>query len=360
MKREHILLAEGDFAAALQFWFLSAMRPLPWRTTYDAYSVWISEIMLQQTQMDRGVRYFNKWMERLPDIAAVANAGETEILALWEGLGYYSRARNLHRAAKMIMEKHNGVFPEHMDDIRALPGVGEYTAGAIASIAFNLPEPALDANVLRIFSRLCDIDRPTTIPSVRQGIADTVRRLMPADSPRIFCQALMELGALICAKKPRCEECPVARFCRARKNGTAADRPAGKTTKPRTHQTTVCAVILHNGNVAVRQRPTGGLWPNLWEFPGGVVQPGETPGSALPALVLHQTGLSIKAGKHIAAIKHNHTTVNVTLHAYHASLLSPHSTPPTQNSIVWKPLNTLASLPFPAGQRKLLERLGHK
>jgi A/G-specific adenine glycosylase len=163
--------------------------------------------MLQQTQAERGARYFEAWMRRFPDIRSVAEADEEAVLAAWEGLGYYSRARNLQRAARYIMEVHGGEFPSSVDLIRALPGVGEYTAGAVAAVAFNLPEPAVDANVRRLLARLGDLDRPADEPASRALITETARALIPAESARLFNQALMELGALVCARKPGCGRC---------------------------------------------------------------------------------------------------------------------------------------------------------
>lgn len=213
-----------EFGEKLLAWFAANMRPLPWRKSYDPYSVWVSEIMLQQTQMGRGVAYFNAWMEQFPTVAAVADADEETVLKAWEGLGYYSRARNLHAAAKRIMQDYGGAFPRDIQTLRSLPGIGEYTAGAIAAIAFNGPEPAVDANVMRIFARICDIDVPLAHPGVKQFITETAASLMAGQEPRLFVQALMELGALVCAKKPGCDECPLAGYCEARRLGTAGKR----------------------------------------------------------------------------------------------------------------------------------------
>ncbi len=209
------------FAQTLQDWFTAHMRPLPWRETYEPYGVWVSEIMLQQTQMERGVSYYANWMRRFPTIRSVAEAGEEAVLKAWEGLGYYSRARNLHAAAKKILAEHGGEFPRDVRDIRALPRVGEYTAGAIAPSAFTQPVPAIDANVMRVFSRICDIDVPLTHPGVKAFILEAVHSLMPSGTPRLFVQALMELGALVCAKKPDCPACPLADYCDARRLGTS-------------------------------------------------------------------------------------------------------------------------------------------
>lgn len=345
-----------QFAPALLRWFAAAMRTLPWRQTYDPYSVWISEIMLQQTQMERGVRYFNAWMERFPTIRSVAEADEHSILAAWEGLGYYSRARNLHAAAKWIEEKHGGRFPQSIEDIRRLPGVGEYTAGAIASIAFNLPEPAVDANVLRIFARLCDIDAPAADKNARLFITRTVASLMPVDSPRLFNQALMELGALVCGKNPRCGECPVRVFCAAHRNGTVSLRPVPKDATKYTALEMTAAVILHRDRVFIRQRPPGGLWGGLWEFPGGLLNAGEEPSRAVLVHVREALNLEGAACRKIAVVRHGYTTHRVAMHGYLFTLENDADVP----AETWVSRDALTSYAFPAGHRKLLERLGWK
>jgi len=197
------------FRRALLDWFADNARDLPWRRTLDPYHVWLSEIMLQQTQVDRAVGYFERFLERFPDIASLDAAGEDEVLKLWEGLGYYSRARNLRKAARLVMERHGGAFPRAIQDIRALPGVGPYTAGAIASVAYNEPLPAVDANVLRVFARLLDLDEPVDLPAVKRCIEAAVVELLDPLDARGFNQALMELGALVCApRSPRCPACP--------------------------------------------------------------------------------------------------------------------------------------------------------
>jgi A/G-specific adenine glycosylase len=186
-KKEHI-------ERRLLAWFRQTKRDLPWRRTYDPYHVWISEIMLQQTQMDRGVDYFRRWVARFPDVTAVAAAGEQEILKYWEGLGYYARARNLHRAARVMVEEHGGMIPCEYDDLLSLPGIGPYTAAAIASIACDQDMPAIDANVMRIFARLFDIDEPVKDLGCRQHIEQLAWELLPAGKARAFNQALMDLG----------------------------------------------------------------------------------------------------------------------------------------------------------------------
>ena len=348
------------FAAKLLAWFEVNMRALPWRETYDAYSVWISEIMLQQTQMERGVSYFKEWMRVFPDINAVADADIDTVLKAWEGLGYYSRARNLHKAAKTVMEEHGGVFPTDVASIRALPGVGEYTAGAIASIAFNRPEPAVDANVMRIFSRICDIDVPLTQQGVKQFITECVNSLMPEDSPRLFTQALMELGALVCSKKPNCPACPLIDYCEARRLGSEAKRPKQKAKTVYTALEMATALIMDNGRVFIQKRPPYGVWAALWEFPGGCLEEGETPEGAVIREVAEETEFAVLLGEKIGVFKHSYTTCRVTMHGYFCALDGPRKDAVLHAATEgkWITPEETAEYAFPAGHRKLLEALG--
>lgn len=349
-----------EFAVKLLAWFAVSMRPLPWRGAYDPYSVWVSEIMLQQTQMERGVRYFRRWMRLFPDIAAVAAAEEERVLKAWEGLGYYSRARNLHAAAKLIMDEHGSRFPRSLDAIRSLPGVGEYTAGAIASIAFNDPVPAVDANVIRIFSRICDIDVPATRPGVKTFITDAVRVLMPEDSPRLFTQALMELGALVCGKTPQCGACPLEGYCEARRIGTEDKRPVKAAKKAYAAIDASIAVIVRNGRLFIQKRPPYGLWGGLWELPGGCLEAGERPEQAVVREVLEETEMSVTVREKIAVVKHSYTTCRVTAHGFFCDLAEGSSEPVLHAATEskWIRPEEAARYAFPAGERKLLELLG--
>lgn len=351
---------QKQFAQLLLDWFAKAMRPLPWREGYDPYSVWISEIMLQQTQMERGVRYFLEWMRHFPTISAVAEAGEDAVLAAWEGLGYYSRARNLHAAAQMIMSEHNGIFPSTLEEIRALPGVGRYTAAAIASIAFNVAVPAVDANVLRIFSRILDIDKPVSGQAVFTLVENRARNDMQTCSPRLFNQALMELGALICGKSPKCGNCPVAKFCQALDRGTVGERPVKKPKAIRVTREAIAAIILDDldQKVFIRKRPDSGLWAGLWEFPGGEIAKNSNPEKALPALVKAETGMTVSLGEKVGVVKHGYTTNHVTVHG---QLCRPKGRKRTASEREkWVRVEDLKSYSFAAGHRKLLEKLGWK
>lgn len=241
---------------ALLAWFAAHQRPLPWRINYTPYEVWISEVMLQQTQMERGVSYFTRWMARFPDVAALAAASEEEVLRLWEGLGYYSRARHVLAAARLVMEKHKGVFPSGLEDIRALPGVGPYTAGAIASIAFGEKLPCVDANVERVVARVFDLDGPVKQEPAASAVRAWALRLVPEGKAREHNQAMMELGALVCGKKPRCALCPLAAFCVSLHLGIVDQRPVPGKRAAITPIEVVTGVLRHTGRVSCKS-----AWP---------------------------------------------------------------------------------------------------
>ena len=355
----HAAAGRRQFARLLVAWFRKSMRPLPWRGDYAPYAVWISEVMLQQTQMERGVQYFRRWMERFPSIAHVAEATEEEILKAWEGLGYYARARKLHAAAKCVMTEHGGVFPEDIQAIRALPGIGPYTAGAIASLAFNQPLAAVDANVTRVFARLLDIDAHIG----RSGVADYIRRhvelAMPRSNAREYNQALMELGALVCGKTPRCGICPVAGFCEAKRLGTALSRPVTGKKTVYAHLEMATGIVARQGRTLIQKRLPYGVWAGLWEFPGGCLEEGETPEACVVREFWEETELSVRVEKKIAVLRHAYTTCRVTMHAYFCSMEDSAHMPILHSAaeFLWVTPAELARFTFPAGHRKLLEFL---
>ena len=305
------------FRHALLGWFSSNARDLPWRRTLDPYHVWLSEIMLQQTQMDRAVEYFKRFLARFPNINSLDAADEDEVLKLWEGLGYYSRARNLRRAARQIMERHAGIFPRSLDDIRSLPGVGPYTAGAIASVAYNEPLPAVDANVLRVFSRLLDIDQSVSEPAVKRRIEAAVVELLDPHDARSFNQALMELGALVCSpRKPSCTVCPLASFCLACARGTTEARPVLKPGPEIIRVDMACGVLASRGRLFIQKRRPDDVWPGLWEFPGGVLEQGETPEQAMVREMREETELEVQPVGKIGVLRTSYTRYRITLHGF--------------------------------------------
>ena len=250
-------------------WYRENARILPWRSDPTPYHVWVSEIMLQQTRVAAVLDYYRRFLEELPDVAALAAAEEDRLMKLWQGLGYYSRARNLQRAARQIMEEHGGRFPDTYEGIRALAGVGDYTAGAIASIAFGLPVPAVDGNVLRVVSRITGDGSDVTRPETKRRMGQALRQVMPLEAPGEFNQALMELGATVCLPNgaPLCGECPAKELCAARREERTDQLPVKPPKKARRVEERTVFLIFHGDRVALRRRPERGLLAGLWEYP---------------------------------------------------------------------------------------------
>ena len=258
----------SELPAVLLPWYEKNKRDLPWRRDQEPYHVWLSEIMLQQTRVEAVKGYYTRFLEKLPTIADLAEADDELIHKLWEGLGYYSRVRNLKKAAQVIMERHDGIFPGEYEAVLALPGIGEYTAGAICSIAFNLPTPALDGNVLRVISRLTADDTPIDNPAFKRKVRDNLADVYPKEAGA-FTQALMELGATLCGPNwmPRCEECPCHKFCHGALTGTAEQFPVKSAKKPRKVDEKTVFILSCDGSYALQKRPDKGLLAGLWQFP---------------------------------------------------------------------------------------------
>jgi A/G-specific adenine glycosylase len=348
----------------LAAWFAARKRPLPWRADYAPYAVWVSEIMLQQTQMERCIVYFRRWMERFPDIRSVAEANEDDILHAWEGLGYYSRARNLHRAARRIMERHRGVFPSEPADIRALPGVGPYTAAAVASIAFNRRLACVDANVERVLARLFDISSPIKAKAGAARVRQLAEALLP-EKPREHNEALMELGALVCRKKPLCAECPLHAYCRSLHLGITHERPIPGAKRLSIPIFIVCGILRVGDKLFVQRRRDGDVWAGLWEFPGGVIEADESPQQAVVREFAEETAFATRIAHELGIIRHAYTKYRVTLHCFELALDAPEGAqsapppPPALNAATawrWLPPEALKSLAMPAAHRKLAEK----
>ena len=248
-------------------WYRENRRALPWRESREPYRIWVSEIMLQQTRVEAVKGYYARFLDRLPDIGALATCDDDELHKLWEGLGYYSRVRNLKKAAQVILNDHVGRFPKDYAAVRALPGIGDYTAGAICSIAFDLPTPAVDGNVLRVLSRLRGDDEPIDLPAVKKRVREELEEIYPADCPGEFTQALMELGATVCAPngEPKCGICPCREFCQGQDEWQKYPAKLPKKAKKQEDRT---VFILHCGeSYAIEKRPGKGLLAGLWQFP---------------------------------------------------------------------------------------------
>ena len=345
-------------------WFRANARDLPWRESYAPYEVWISEIMLQQTQMDRAVHYFTRWMGRFPDVQSLAAAHEDEVLKLWEGLGYYSRARNLLKAARLVAGEPGARLPRTFDGWLALPGVGKYTAAAVMSLAFNEAYPVVDANVERVFSRLFDLDVPVKDAEAQRFIRDTAGRFLESGEPRLVNQALMEFGALVCSKKPACSECVLRDSCESFRLGIPHERPVPGKKQDIIPIRVATGVILHQGRAFIQKRRPDDVWGGLWEFPGGVIEEGETPGQAVVREVREELGFEVDA-KNITVIKHGYTRYRVTLHCFACRLNGPFANAPAPprpphlaeaTECTWADLKGLNRYAFPAGHRKLIDR----
>lgn len=338
-------------------WFKLHCRDLPWRRTYDPYHVWVSEIMLQQTQMERGVAYFTRWIDRFPDVTAVAVANQQEILKYWEGLGYYSRARNLHKAAKIFANDFGGEVICDYDLLLQLPGIGPYTAAAIASVAGNQDVPVIDANVARVYARLFDIDAPVKEKKAKGWIEEIARKLLPEGRARLFNQAVMELGGLVCTPRlPKCSLCPVAGCCLALAGATVGDRPVtGKSKKIVTVQRVV-GFVFHKGSVLLIQRRENDVWGGLWDFPGGELGEGK-PEELLIDRIFESTELLVDVVEPITTVIHHYTRNKIILYCFLCTLRG------SKREVVltsaddyrWVAPKDFKHFGFPAGPRKVLE-----
>lgn len=337
--------------AALLSFYDARRRDLPWRQDADPYRVWISEIMLQQTRVEAVVPFYDRWLERFPTVAHLADAPLDDVLKQWEGLGYYARARNLHRAARMVQERHAGELPRDIEALRALPGFGEYTTGAVASIAFGERLPAVDGNVRRVLSRLYDLADPGAAE-----LRELAAALVPAERPGDFNQALMELGATVCTpRSPRCDACPVASCCRALAAGTVAERPARRCARPVPEVAIGTAVVTTaDGRVLLVRRPEDGLLGGMWSFPEAELLPGEEPGAAA-ARAARAAGAVVGAGRALGEVLHAFTHRRVTYHAHLFRTAAPPENAPER--ALARP-DELDDYALPVAQRKVLRLAG--
>jgi len=345
-----------DLPRLLLNWYHKHGRTLPWRDHPDPYAVWVSEIMLQQTRVDTVIPYFEKWMRLFPNVTSLANASEQEVLNAWEGLGYYSRARNLHKAAKVIAEKFNGQLPRDLTDLRSLPGIGRYTVGAIASMAFGMDEPTLDGNLRRVFSRLFDVDEFADSPVGEKILWELAAQNLPKGQAGDYNQALMDLGATICLpKNPRCLLCPLMEICEARKNGAQELRPVLKPKKSVPHYTHAAAVILQRGRVLLAQPPPDGLLGGMWEFPNGRVNadPAKELTKAINAAYSLKARIersrNVKKKEEMGVIQHAYTHFKITVHAFRCELVSV----PKNKNLKWVKLTDLDDYPMGKVDRQI-------
>lgn len=336
-------------------WYRHQGRTLPWRGLSDSYAVWVSEIMLQQTRVETVIPYFEKWMRLFPTVQALATASEQEVLNAWEGLGYYSRARNFHKSAKIVVNKYGGKLPRDLEELGKLPGIGRYTVGALASILFGMDEPALDGNLKRVYARLFDVSQLADSPEGERILWQIARDNLPKGEAADFNQALMDLGATLCLpKNPRCLLCPVTDLCLAREHGTQEQRPVKKPKSPTPSHVHAAAVIVRRGRVLLAQRPSRGLLGGMWEFPNARVTGDPAKALAKALKTEYRLGLRLKRGVGpLGVFQHAYSHFKVTVHAYVCELTSK----PEAGNLKWVPLRLLEEYPMGRVDRQIARTL---
>ncbi|NBD33276.1 MAG: A/G-specific adenine glycosylase [Cyanobacteria bacterium] len=342
---------------SLREWYQTQGRDLPWRQTTDPYRIWVSEIMLQQTQVKTVIPYYDRWLETFPDISTLAESSLQTVLKQWEGLGYYARARNLHRAAQVIVNDYNGIFPKQMADVLSLPGIGRTTAGGILSAAFNQPVSILDGNVKRVLARLIALDTPPK-KAINQ-LWELSDQLLDQNHPRDYNQALMDLGATLCTpKQPSCLLCPWRNSCQVFQHNLQAKIPMRTPSSPLPHKQIGVAVIWNQqGEILIDRRLQEGLLGGLWEFPGGKIEKQETIPACIEREIKEELGITVEVGEHLITINHAYTHFRVTLHVHHCRYLSGDPQPIECDEIRWVKPDQLSEFPFPKANTRIIEAI---
>lgn len=350
--------AERDsLKRSLLAWYANAGRDLPWRHGCDPYAIWVSEIMLQQTQVKTVIPYYHRWLAQFPTLEQLASADLQQVLKVWEGLGYYTRARNLHACAQEIMQHHGGVFPTEPKDVLALPGIGRTTAGGILSAAFNQPAAILDGNVKRVLARLVALPVPPA--KATKQLWQLSEALLDREHPREFNQALMDLGATVCtAKKPDCNNCPWIPHCQAYNQGIESQLPMREISSPLPHKNIGVAVIWNEqGQILIDRRRPEGLLGGLWEFPGGKIEPGETVEECIKREILEELAIEIEVGDRLISIDHAYSHFRVTLTVHHCRYLTGIPQPLECDEIRWVTLDEIDQFPFPKANSQIIAAL---
>jgi A/G-specific adenine glycosylase len=347
-----------NFRRRLLAWYGRHARDLPWRRSTDPYRVWLSEVMLQQTTVAMAAPHFERFTQALPTVERLAAADESQVLRLWEGLGYYRRARALHAAARLIVTEHGGEVPRNVATLMRLPGIGRYTAGAIASQAFDVPAPILEANTVRLFSRLVGYRDDPTKGAGQRVLWQTAEELLPRKGAARFNQALMELGSLVCTPAaPRCDSCPVTAHCAAFRLGLQREIPLAAIKPKPTAVREAAVVVRKNGAVLLRQCGAGERWAGLWDFPRFRVE-SEGPmfvHDELVSGVREQTGVTVKPGGLLRTLKHGVTRYRITLECYEAQFAGGRVASTKDRPVRWTPVAALAELPLSVTGRQLAQ-----
>lgn len=339
-------------------WYKKNQRPLPWRKTDDPYYIWVSEVMLQQTQVNTVLPYYRAFILRFPNVKSLAEADINDVLKVWEGMGYYARARNLHQSAKTVVEKHDGKIPGNWHDFRKLAGVGEYIAAAVLSIAFHQPHPVVDGNVKRVLARLLQIDAAVNKSASYKLFREASEKLLDPQKPGIFNQAIMELGALICKpKKPNCNICPLQFFCRAYQSNTLNEYPKRIENPLRPEYHIAVGVVFKNNHVLITRRKLEGLLGGLWEFPGGKVRKGESAETACVREILEEVNISVEIDSYLTHVKHAYTHFKIRADVFCCKYLAGEVRLKGPIDYRWIKLHEIERYPFPKANHKFIPLL---
>ncbi len=354
----------SDFSPALLGWYRAARRVLPWRERQgDAYAVWISEIMLQQTTVAAVIGFYNRWMERFPTLESLAEADPDEVLRYWAGLGYYSRARNIKRAAEMVVLNHGGILPNTVDELLRLPGIGRYTAGAVASIAYEVDAPIVDANVVRVLCRVDGLqsEKASTDSALQVKLWERAEALIPPGEAREFNQAMMELGALVCSPRaPACDRCPVASWCVARASGAPESYPSVSRAKEWRTARHAAAAVFSQGKFLIVKRPADALhWAGFWELPRAVASEGESLPECAARALRETVGLDAVIGADFGTVNHTVTVTKIALSGFQAILTRLEQSPQRRQAqdFAWIGFDDLQEYAISSPHRKLISRL---
>lgn len=339
---------------ALLAWYSRHRRDLPWRQTTDPYYILVSEIMLQQTQVERVRQYYERFIKQFPTLEQLARAPLDDVLKAWEGLGYYARARSLHKAAQIILRDYNGKIPSTRAELLKLPGIGRYTAGAILSIAFGQDEPVVEANVRRVLARLFALRHAQTYGQLEE----LARTLLPPKRAGLFNQALMDLGAMICvSREPRCLICPLSKLCRARRLGIQNELPVRAKAQAKPHYDVAVGIIWKGDKILITKRPDDGLLGGLWEFPGGKRQPPESLEDCVRREIFEEVNIRVRDLKHFMTVRHGYSHFRVTLHVFEGLYAGGRPRCRGCTAWAWVSPEELPKYAFPSANQKIIAKL---
>jgi len=343
---------------ALIEWYLANHRDLPWRKTKDPYQIWVSEVMLQQTQVNTVIPYYHKFLRRFPDISPLGRANAQQVLKVWEGMGYYARARNLRSAAAIVLDQYRGVVPQSWQEFRKLPGVGDYIAAAVLSIAFDLPYPVVDGNVKRVLSRLFVMQAAVNASSSNKIYRSAAADILDHSRPGTFNQAMMELGAVVCRpQKPLCRVCPLQNQCLALQSNRTLEFPQKLTKSPVPLHRIAVGVVFKKGRVLITQRRDDGLLGGMWEFPGGKIRDGEKPEAACIREIQEEVNLAVRIDAHLGQVKHAYTHFKILMDVFCCAYTRGRVALNGPVDYRWIALDELEAYPLPKANHKFLPQL---